>query len=198
MLEPKTKHSAMSAGRSLLRAAIVLGVLVAAGCQSRAPDAAGDSTTVAARRAAPTPPTPPRIAANLHALEWITGTWRGSGVGQAPFYERYRFADDSTLVVESFADSTLRTVSEVTRFALRDSALTSIPGAIGDAPAGVARWYGSALSSDSVRFEPLSGVRNSFTWVRGTTANDWLARLTWPAAGERPARVVSYAMRRTR
>lgn len=176
----------------------VAGIIAAIACTSRETGSARDSSAAAAAAPAPPLPTPPRIAANLRALKWITGTWRGSGVGQAPFYERYRLADDSTLVVESFADSTLRTVSEVTRFALRDSALTSLPGASGEPPAGVARWYGSALSNDSVRFEPLTGARNSFVWARGTTANEWLARLTWPATGDRPARVVSYAMRRTR
>ena len=173
-------------------------MIAATACTSREGDAAHDSTAGAAATLTPVQPTPPRIAANLRALQWITGTWRGSGVGQAPFYERYRLADDSTLVVESFADSTLRKVSEVTRFALRDSALTSLPGASGEPQAGVARWYGSALSSDSVRFEPLTGARNTFVWARGATADEWLARLTWPATGDRPARVVSYAMRRTR
>jgi hypothetical protein len=68
----------------------------------------------AAAPAAPASPaaTPVRVTPREFAtLRWIAGDWRGGGTGgtmQPPFYERYRFADDSTLLVESFADSTWR------------------------------------------------------------------------------------------
>ena len=142
--------------------------------------------------------TPPVVGRNLRALRWIEGSWRGTGETQAPFYERYRLVDDSTLVTEGFTDSTLATVTETTRFALRGGALTSIPGATGEPAAGVARWYASSLTGDSVRFEPLSAVRNSFVWRRGASANDWVAVLSWPASAARPARHVTYTMRRWR
>ncbi len=141
---------------------------------------------------------PPVVGADLRALRWIEGTWRGTGDAQAPFYERYRLANDSTLVVESFADSTLAAVTETSRFHLRGGALTSVPGAAGDPPAGGPRWYASALSPDSVCFEPLAAVRNPFVWRRSPSPDEWLAMLSWPATAARPARTVTYTMRRTR
>ncbi len=187
-----------------LRAVALTSATIAAaisGCQSRS-ERSGEADSAARASQAATPaaqmPTPPQLSGNLRQLAWIEGTWRGTGVGQPPFYERYRLVDDSTLVEQSFADSTLATVTETSRFALRAGALTSIPGATGDAPDGAARWYGSALSNDSVRFEPLVRARNSFVWQRGPTPDEWLARLSWPASGSGAARTVSYDMRRWR
>ena len=56
---------------------------------------------------------------DLRALRWIEGTWRGAGGGEKPFFERYAFVDDSTLRMESFADSTLGRVSDTTFYELR-------------------------------------------------------------------------------
>jgi len=52
-------------------------------------------------------PTPKQITpANLAKLHWIEGTWRGTGGDVPPFYERYKFENDSTLVVETLTDET--------------------------------------------------------------------------------------------
>lgn len=125
---------------------------------------------------------------DLRRLRWIEGSWRGSGDGQAPFYERYRFADDSTLVVDSFADSTLATVSESTRFELRGGRLGN-PGA--------ARWVASRLDGRAVDFVPVAGARNTFTW-RYDSPDQWTALLHWPASDTRPARDPTYTMVRVR
>ncbi|HET7457295.1 MAG TPA: hypothetical protein VFJ74_06550 [Gemmatimonadaceae bacterium] len=136
----------------------------------------------------------PLTPADLAHLRWIEGTWRGSGSGQAPFYERYRFADDSTLVVESFADSTLGRVTDVTRFELRGGTLASTPN---EPKPGAARWVASRFAADSaVTFAPLARARNSFTWRRDS-ADAWTATLEWPATpGAAEARRRVYEMRR--
>src|SRR5688500_13567408 len=59
-------------------------------------------------------------AADIAKLRWIEGTWRGSGVDQAPFFERYRFENESTLAVDSFPDEKLDKVDDTTRFELKD------------------------------------------------------------------------------
>ena len=42
-------------------------------------------------------PAPKEITrADLAKLRWIVGTWRGTGGDVAPFYERYKFENDST------------------------------------------------------------------------------------------------------
>jgi len=147
----------------------------------------------------PAPAAPPTAAAGPRAaritlgdfrrLRWIEGSWRGSGVNQAPFYERYRFADDSTLVVDAFPDSTLATVSESTRFELRG-------GTLGNAGTTV-RWVASRLDDRAVDFVPVVGARNTFTW-RFESPDRWTALLHWPASDTRPARDATYQMERIR
>ena len=126
-------------------------------------------------------------AADLRALEWIVGTWRGSGDGQAPFYERYRFLDDSTLLVESFKDSTLTDVSESTPFELRGGRLANA------VPANAAQWVAVRLAGGAITFAPVRRARNRFTW-RPESADVWIAELAWPASNAAPARARTYRM----
>jgi hypothetical protein len=145
--------------------------------------------TASSATAAASPQAPARITvADFRKLRWIEGSWRGSGVGQAAFYERYRFADDSTLVVDAFPDSTLATVSESTRFELRG-------GTLGNA--GTVRWAASRLDGRAVDFVPVAGARNTFTW-RYESPDRWTALLHWPASDTRPARDATYDMVRIR
>src|SRR5262245_36603833 len=58
--------------------------------------------------------------ADLQKLRWIEGSWRGTGVNQKPFFERYRFESDSVLAVDGFADEQMTKVTETTRFELKD------------------------------------------------------------------------------
>jgi hypothetical protein len=129
----------------------------------------------------------PISAADLKKLRWIEGSWRGTGDVEKPFYERYRFENDSTLVVESFDDEKLGKVTDVTRFELKD-------GTFGNA-SETSRWAATDLRDDSVTFEPVKGARNSFRWQR-ESANVWKATLNWPALGDKPARQRVYLMER--
>ena len=132
-------------------------------------------------------PAPARVTrADLARLRWIAGSWRGTGDGQAPFYERYRFVDDSTLLVDSFADSTLARVTETARYELRGGRL----GNTGDV-----RWVAVAIDGQSVSFAPVARARNGFTWRRDA-ADAWTAVLRWPAAGGQPERTRTYTLTR--
>jgi hypothetical protein len=126
--------------------------------------------------------------ADLQSLRWIAGTWRGSGDGQAPFYERYHFADDSTLVVEGFADSTLAVVTEVTRFELRGGRLANATP--GDS---TSKWVAARVAAGAVTFVPVRRARNRFTW-RPVSQDRWVADLSWPARDTLPARARTYDM----
>ena len=167
-----------------------LAVLALAACDSNSrPETSAPPPAPAAAPAAATPQTAAQITpADFRKLRWIEGNWRGSGVGQAPFYERYRFVDDSTLVVDAFPDSTLATVSESTRFELRD-------GMLGNA--GAVRWVASRLDDRAVDFIPVAGAQNNFTW-RFESPDRWTALLNWPASDTRPARDATYNMERIR
>lgn len=123
----------------------------------------------------------------LAKLRWIEGTWRGTGDIEKPFYERYHFEDDSTLVVEGLADETLSKVTEVTRFELKD-------GAFGNAGEG-ARWVATQLEDKFVTFEPIARARNTFRW-QSESKDVWKAILDWPANDKSPARQRIYIMER--
>jgi hypothetical protein len=124
---------------------------------------------------------------DLAKLRWIEGTWRGTGDVETPFYERYRFENDSTLVVEGFADEKVDRVSDATRFELKD-------GQFGNGGDG-SRWAASTIVDDAITFEPLAKARNSFTWKRASK-DLWQAVLVWPAADNKPARQRVYRMER--
>jgi len=112
-------------------------------------------------------------AGALAKLRWIVGTWRGTGTDVPAFYERYRLVDDSTLEVETFADSTLARVTETSRYELRGGRLANI----GTGP----RWVAVRLDDSLAAFVPLERARNRFEWRRGT-ADAWTAVIAWPTA----------------
>jgi hypothetical protein len=121
-------------------------------------------------------------AGALKQVAWLLGTFRGRGEGttvQAPFYERYSLADDSTLIVESFPDSTLKGTIDTTRYEVRRDSLSN-PGA--------RRYVATVITGDSVVFSPLVGVRNGFTWRKGDDTS-WVAVITPLSGGAAAQRV---------
>ena len=121
--------------------------------------------------------------ADIAKLRWIEGTWRGSGVDQAPFFERYRFENESTLAVDSFPDEKLDTVEDTPRFELRDGRF------------GNSNYVASMIDDNGINFEPVANAKNSFRWER-VSDNAWKATLKWPAEGNKPARERVYNMDR--
>src|SRR5215470_15787903 len=76
-----------------------------------------------AQTPAPAPSPSPQAkfsVSDLEKLRWIEGTWRGTGDVEAPFFERYKFENPSTLAVDSFTDASLTKVEETTKFELKD------------------------------------------------------------------------------
>jgi len=123
-------------------------------------------------------------AADLAKLRWIEGSWRGSGVDQAPFFERYRFENDTTLAVDSFPDEKLDKVEDTGRFELKDGQF------------GNGNYVASGIDEQEINFEPVAGkAKNSFRWER-VSADKWTAILKWPAADGKAARERIYNMER--
>lgn len=137
-----------------------------------------------AQNAASPAPSPRNItASDLAKLRWIEGSWRGTGETQGPFYERYHFENDSTLVMEELADETLSKVTKVTRYELKDGQFGS-GGSVA-----------TALDDRSVTFSPLLKGRNSYRWQ--TESKDaWTAILTLPATNTTPAIETVYELKR--
>jgi hypothetical protein len=119
---------------------------------------------------APTVTAKTLTSADLKKLRWIEGTWRGTGDGQAPFYERYRFENDTTLAVETLEGDKQDKVADVTRFELKD-------GQFGGGSEG-SRYVATSLDDKSITFDPVTKARNSFRWER-ESENSWKATLNW-------------------
>ena len=68
---------------------------------------------------AQTPAPKPRTltAADLQKLKWIEGSWKGTGGGVPTFYERYRFENSTTLLVDTLENDK---VKDTSRFELKN------------------------------------------------------------------------------
>ena len=132
--------------------------------------ACSSSTT---QTASPTPQPKTITAADLTKLRWIEGSWRGTGDIDKPFYERYKFESDTTLMVESFPDEKFEKATEVDRFVLKDGHFGKFGGESGS--------VASALDDNSITFEPTGKARNSFRFQR-ESADTWKAILNWKEA----------------
>lgn len=131
--------------------------------------------------------TPANITANdLKKLLWIEGTWRGTGDVETPFYERYRFENDNTLIVEGLADESVSKVTDTTRFELKD-------GQFGNG--GDTRWVATEVADNYITFSPVARAKNTFRWQK-ESADSWKAVLTWPATEKTPAKERVYRMER--
>jgi hypothetical protein len=125
--------------------------------------------------------------ADLKKLRWIEGTWRGTGGGVPPFFERYKFENDRTLAVETLEGEKLEKVTDVTRFELKD-------GRFGGGSEG-SRWEASSIDDKSINFVPVTKARNSFRFDR-ESETIFTATLDYPANAEKPARQRIYRMER--
>lgn len=153
---------------------LVLSIILASGLALLTVSGCARSTPVNPAQKASTrspSPSPKAInAADLAKLRWIEGTWRGTGDEQSPFYERYKFENASTLVVETLADETLSKVSDVSRFELKNGHF----GSGTDDSDSVA----TALDDNSITFEPIGKSQNAFRFQRESD-NSWTAILNW-------------------
>ena len=133
-------------------------------------------------------PTPKTISAtDLARLRWIEGSWRGTGDIDKPFYERYKFENDTTLVVESFPDEKFEKADDVSKFELKNAEF----GTSADGAGSVA----TAFDDNSITFAPLGKARNTYKWQR-ETADSWKAILNWREKPDGPLKERVYLMKR--
>ena len=133
-------------------------------------------------------PTPAKLTvADLEKLRWIEGTWRGTGGGAEPFFERYRLENVTTLAVDGFENEKLQKITETTLFELKD-------GEFGGGSEG-SRYVATAIDENSITFAPVVKARNSFVWKRDSK-DAWTAILTWPASASKPPGERTYKLER--
>lgn len=155
------------------RAALLLGMLVnfAACTRTKTPDLAHNAVSPSGTPVTLPSPVPKNITpTDLKKLHWIEGTWRGTGGEVPPFYERYKFENDSSLVVETLSDETLSKVADTSRFELKDGHFGSNDGSSGS--------VATALDANSISFAPLGKASNYFRFQRESD-NSWKAILSW-------------------
>jgi hypothetical protein len=104
-------------------------------------------------------------------LRWIEGDWRGQTASGGYFYERYKFADDSTIMMRGFEDSTFTRPNDSAAIVFRDSMV------IDRGPK--AQWSATRLDAKGVDFAPLRGAKNQFSWNR-ESADKWTAAIRPP------------------
>jgi hypothetical protein len=104
-----------------------------------------------------------------------------------PFFERYRFENDSTIRSYTYPDAEATAPTDSGEIVLRAGRVTT--------GSGGARWIADELTATRASFVPLTGARNSFVWER-KTADSWTATLRTPASADRPASEVVYPMTR--
>ncbi|HKO60794.1 MAG TPA: hypothetical protein VJV03_06510 [Pyrinomonadaceae bacterium] len=136
--------------------------------------------------ASPSPQPKTITAADLTKLRWIEGSWKGTGDIDKPFYERYKFENETTLRVETLADEKFAEVTDTSRFELKDGHFGSSSGESGS--------VAIAFDDNSITFAPLGKARNSFRFQR-ESADSWKAILNWKAADGTPKERV-YKMER--
>ena len=128
---------------------------------------------------------PPSVTvAQFQQLQWLAGTWRGSGGAYPAFYEEYRVVDDSTMLMRAFSDSTLRTVTDSSRIELRNGTVVSR----GERTATPA----IEVTATQVRFRQAGAASGGFTFSR-VSDDEWTATLH-PATAN--GRETVYVMRR--
>lgn len=66
--------------------------------------------------------------ADLQALAYLEGDWRGSGYEGGPFYETYRFVNDSTIEMTAWTDSTMSSPGKRSQYMLRDGVIRTADG----------------------------------------------------------------------
>ena len=149
---------------------ILLIAIVACASSERAEESASAAVTVSLEE--------------FRQLQWIAGSWRGSGGAYPAFFEEYRVIDDSTIQMRAFSDSTFSVATDSSWIELRSGAVQS---------RGVDRTYiGVGFGPDSVRFAQPGVAMGGHTFTR-TSADEWTATLH-PSRADRQPTV--YVMRR--
>lgn len=130
-------------------------------------------------------PTTPFASSDLGKLRWLEGTWKATAPGEQTFYERYKFANDSTIEITYFNDSTLARETGSGRVYLSVGRIyhTFGPG----------RWGATTVDSGGVYFVPQTNAHNTFSWSH-KSADAWTSTLRTGYSGRE--RVTVYEMQR--
>lgn len=120
--------------------------------------------------------------ADFKKLRWLEGTWRGTGGGVDPFFEKYRFIDDSTIEIDFLTDASLSSSSKKKKIVLVDGKIL-----YGDST------FASRLDSTSIDFDSKNAP---FSWLK-ESEDLWLAKL-YQSTAEGKKLVRTYTLERVK
>ena len=126
-------------------------------------------------------------AADFAKLRWLEGTWVASAPGQSMIYERYRFANDSTIEITYYSDEGMS----------REMGTGRIYFAVGRIfhTFGSRRWGATRFDDGGLFFAPDGNARSTFTWAfSGKDA--WTSTLRSGGGGRES--ITIYSMKRLR
>ena len=119
-------------------------------------------------------------------LQWIEGSWRGSGGAYPAFFEEYRLLNDSTIKMRSFSDSTLRVATDSSVIEWRNGRVQS--------RSVRSTYVAVTFTPSSVRFAQPGRAEGGHPFTR-VSADEWTATLHPASSGDRPT---VYTLRRIR
>jgi esterase/lipase len=120
--------------------------------------------------------------AEVQNLRWIEGDWRGTENGQNPFYERYRFAGDDRIEMQSFKNEAM------TEAGSDKSSTFFKEGAIYH-QAGRGVWVAERTSKNEISFAPKENARNSFVW-KMESPDVWTAEINFTGSDGQTKRTI--------
>ena len=126
-------------------------------------------------------------SSDFQKIRWLEGRWMGTTPGQAPFYEAYHFANDSTLVVTYFADASFSRATGGARVYLSVAHVYQTAGSV--------RWVVMYVDKDGIHFIPLVNAATSIEWTF-ISPDAWTSTERNDASGRE--QVTVYQMRRVR
>ena len=119
-------------------------------------------------------------------LQWIAGSWRGSGGAYPAFFEQYRVVNDSTIGMRSFSDSTFRIATDSSVVEWRNGRVQS--------RSARSTYIAVVFTPSTVRFARPGIAGGGHTFAR-VSADEWTATLHPGSPSGRPT---VYTMRRIR
>ena len=165
----------------------VIAAVLLAGVSACSPKADATRDTASAGASNPVIPKPNAATVTreqFRGLKWLEGYWRGAAPGGSPFYERYVFADDSSISMYVFPDSTFGAPNDSAQVTLRAGTLRD--------SGRTASWVASHIDSTRVDFAPEWGATNTFTWQKD--GDSWTATIESGTGNSKTITV--YRMRR--
>ena len=102
-----------------MRSHILLATVTLTACAPADTEQQSDSTPAQGVAQEPAPVT----LEQFRQMQWIVGSWRGSGGAYPSFFEEYHAVDDSTIQMRALSDSTFRAATDSSWIEFRNGAI---------------------------------------------------------------------------